>query len=70
MGGWGCKTGRSGPRLRRRADQGKIALSLVALLYKAASAVRMVPGRSAWEGVVCWGYRPSFLFLFYFLIFS
>ena len=51
-----------GARLRRRAhdrapiapsglDQGELALSLVALLYKAASsatpAVRMVPGRSA-----------------------
>ena len=51
-------------------DQGEIALSLVTLLYKAASsatpAVRMVPGRSArilgrvW---CCWGYRPSFFFL-------
>ena len=46
-------------------DQGEIALSLVALLYKAASsatpAVRMVPGvpRAFWEG---WGYRPSLFF--------
>ena len=75
MGGWRCTTGRSGPRLHRRApigpdctvgpdwapiapsiapsgpNQGEIALSLVALHYKAASsatpAVRMVSGRSA-----------------------
>ena len=46
-------------------DQGEIALSLVALLYKAASSatpvVGMVPGRSARMGRVwCWGYRPRF----------
>ena len=45
-------------------DQGEIALSLVALLYKAASsatpAVRMVPGRSARIlGVICFFFPNS-----------
>ena len=47
----GPRLRRRAPRLRRRAPQGEIALSLVALLYKAASSatpVRMVPGRF-WE---------------------
>ena len=47
-------------------DPGKIALSLVALLYKAASsatpAVRMVPGRF-WEGVVLLGISPELIWL-------
>ena len=49
-------------------DQGEIALSLVALLYKAASsatpAVRMVRGvpRGFWEGVVLLGISPELIF--------
>ena len=52
-------------------DQGEIALSLVALLYKAAPsatpAVRMVPGvsRAFWEGVVLLGISPELIFFFF-----
>ena len=50
MGGWRCTTG-LGPDCTVGPRSGEIALSLVALLYKAASsstpAVRMVSGRSA-----------------------